>query len=606
MSGRYEASLINTYFDILVRYADQNTTLNFRDLIEVEPRRDGTIDVRLRNLEYDLTRSIKKVVFGFQSVDAVLAAMSDPVKLTLIATPDTLPEALQSAPDTIRQVADDIAQKSGGKFVFEVVNPDAPGASITRQALLDTYRLRPIPVSFFSDQSYYLDMILTVGDQAQILSPGSDLSEASVRTAIESGLKRASSGFLKVVGLWTPSAVPTQDIFGQQQPPLQTWQLVGQQLGQDYTVRSVDLTGGFVPPDVDVLLVIAPQNLSDRERFAIDQYLMRGGSIVVAAGNYAISSNPFGGGIGLQPIQGGLQEMLASYGITVTQSLVLDPQNEPFPTQVARNVGGLVVQEIQAVNYPFFADIRPDAMDRQSPIVSRLSTATMNFVSPIELDQAKNAGRATSILLRSSAKAWLSTSTNIQPAFDVYPDLGFPVEGEPQSYPLAVSVQGVFESYFKNKPSPFQGDVTTPLEDSAQPGDQPAPTPAPGQPISTIDESPETARLVVFGSAEFVDDLILRLSSSLTQDRYLNNLQLVQNAIDWSVEDLDLLDIRARGTLSRVLKPMDAREESFWEALNYGVALMALVAIGAIWRARQRSEQPMALVRQPDSHGVEQ
>jgi ABC-2 type transport system permease protein len=594
VSGRYEASLINTYFDILVRYADQNTTLNFRDLIEVEPRRDGTIDVRLRNLEYDLTRSIKKVVFGFQSVDAVLAAMSDPVKLTLVVTPDTLPEALQSAPDTIQKVAGDIAQKSGGKFAFELVNPDAPGASITRQALLDTYRLRPIPVSFFSDQTYYLDMLLAVGDQVQVLSPGADLSEASARTAIESGLKRSSSGFLKVVGLWTPPATPTQDPFGQLQRPLSSWQLLNEQLGQDYTLRSVDLTGGQAPPDVNALVVVAPQNMSDMERFAVDQYLMRGGAVVVAAGNYTIQADPFSGGLGLQPVQNGLQDLLASYGISVTHSLVMDPQNEPFPVRVQRDVGGFVVEEIQALNYPFFPDVRSDGMDRESQIVSRLSAVTMNFASPVELDAAKNAGRQTSVLLRSSPQSWLTTNTNVQPNMQLYPGLGFPVEGEQKSHPLAVSVQGVFTSYFKDKPSPFQAGA--PLQSDAPGPAQLTPTPAPAQPVGLVEQSPDTARLVVVGSAEFVDDVVLQLSASLTQDRYLNNLQFVQSAVDWSVEDLDLLGIRARGALTRVLRPMEPREQSVLEALNYGAALLALVGIGAFWRSRRRSERPMDLV----------
>ena len=35
---RYEASVINAYFDILVRYGDQDVVLNFHDLIEVEPQ----------------------------------------------------------------------------------------------------------------------------------------------------------------------------------------------------------------------------------------------------------------------------------------------------------------------------------------------------------------------------------------------------------------------------------------------------------------------------------------------------------------------------------------------------------------------------------------
>ena len=36
VAGRYEASVINSYFDILIRYGDQNVVLSFSDLIEVQ------------------------------------------------------------------------------------------------------------------------------------------------------------------------------------------------------------------------------------------------------------------------------------------------------------------------------------------------------------------------------------------------------------------------------------------------------------------------------------------------------------------------------------------------------------------------------------------
>jgi ABC-2 type transport system permease protein len=111
-----------------------------------------------------------------------------------------------------------------------------------------------------------------------------------------------------------------------------------------------------------------------------------------------------------------------------------------------------------------------------------------------------------------------------------------------------------------------------------------------------LEQSPDTARLVVVGSAEFLDDIVLQLSSRLTQDRYLNNLQFVQNAVDWSVEDLDLLGIRARGTITRVLKPMDQRDEQTWEYANYLIAGIALILIGVLWYYRRRHEQPIELV----------
>ena len=115
-------------------------------------------------------------------------------------------------------------------------------------------------------------------------------------------------------------------------------------------------------------------------------------------------------------------------------------------------------------------------------------------------------------------------------------------------------------------------------------------------PLPTIDVSPETARLVVIGSGEFLDDVVFGISSQLTRDRYLNSIKLLQNAVAWSTEELDLLKIRARGTANRVLIPLSESAQSFWEGLNYVVALIAVVALGVLWGARRRNQQPMELL----------
>ena len=590
VADRYETAIINAYFDILIRYGDQSVVLNFSDLIEVEQGREGDVEVRLRNLEYDLTSSIKKVVYGFQSVEAVLAALDEPAKLTIYVTPNTLPEGMLEAPQTIESVAQAIASESEGKFTYTIVDPDVAGSPITRQDLYDMYGLQPFAVSLFSGETYYLHMVLTVGEKTQIVYPSGELSEGDVRAAIEAALKRSSSGFLQVVGLWTPPAEPTQDMFGQMQQPLSSWGQVGQSLRQEYEVRSVDLSSGQVASDVDVLLVIGPQGLTDIERFAIDQYLMRGGAVIVAAGNYGITLNQYSGGLILQPLADGLQEMLASYGIQVSDSLVMDMQNEPFPVPVTRNVGGFTVQEIQAIDYPFFVDVRTDGMATDSPVVSNLPAVTLNWVSPITLDEGLNADREVVELLRSSVNSWTQPDTNIQPNFEMFPDLGFPVGAVGEQYTLAVSVQGAFESYFQGRPSPF-------VEGALDEGPAEGPIPA------TIETSPETARLIVIGSTEFVDDVVFDISSSLTMDRYLNSLKLIQNAVAWATEDLDLLSIRARGTQVRVLIPMEEGEQSFWEGANYVVALIALIVIGSVWNSRRKNEEPMQLVGTDKSTG---
>jgi ABC-2 type transport system permease protein len=501
-------------------------------------------------------------------------------------TPNTLPSDLSTVPETVTKVAEELAQQSGGKLTYQVIDPDAPGTAVTRQALQSTYGLQPIAVSFLSPDSYYLHLLLQIGDEVQVLYPTGTLTEADIRSELEAAIKRATPGFLKTVGLWLPDLAPVQNPYGGTSEPISSWQYLQQQLSQNYTVESADLSTGRVPGNVDVLVLVAPQGLGETELYAVDQYLMRGGSVVVAGGNYALSQGQWFGGISVEALQGTLTDLLKSYGVEVAQSMVLDPQNEPFPIQVPRTVGGVTVTEIQQLPYPYFVDVRSDGMAPDSSVTANLPAVTLQWTSPLTMTVESSADREVTVLLNSTSESWSGSSLEVTPDNETYPEMGFPT-GEPQrSFPLAVAVRGAFQSYFKDKASPLQAEAGA--------------TQAVTGTLGTVAFSPSSARLVVFGSAEFVDDALLQLSQSMSGDRYLYNLQLMQNAVDWSVEDEDLLSIRSRGTFARLLEPLDKGQQTLWEGLNYGVALVALVAIGVVWAMRRRHEEPIELVEEQD------
>ena len=48
-------------------------------LLEVQVNDVDNIEVKLRNLEYDLTRAVKRVAYGFQTLEAVFAKLDKPV-----------------------------------------------------------------------------------------------------------------------------------------------------------------------------------------------------------------------------------------------------------------------------------------------------------------------------------------------------------------------------------------------------------------------------------------------------------------------------------------------------------------------------------------------
>ncbi len=588
VAGRYESSVVNSYFNILIKYGDQHIVLGFNDLIEVRQRGDGQIDVHLRNLEYDLTKSIKKVVYGFQSLGDVFAKVKQPLTLTAIISRKSLPKELTEMPKNIDKVAQELVKESDGKLRYIPLDPDAEPAKLPQWQ--KRFGVQPIKANFFSNNTFYLYLYLTTGGKNQRIYLTADMGKAEIKKEVAAVLKRSSASFLKTIGLWVPSTKVSRQMTIMGQQPRSQYQIIQQTLPENYNLEKVDLSKGRVPGDIDVLLLMAPQNMTNMARFAIDQYLMKGGAVVALAGNYLLDLNPYSKNLRVKKVKNGIDDLLNYYGIKIGKSLVMDEQNEPFPIPITRNLGGFQVQEIKRLDYPFFVDVRAGGMGKKSPIVANLPAVTMNWASPLTLNEKKDKGRKVIRLLTSSPNTWLQNSTNIQPDMQRYPDSGFAPGQHMKSELLAVSERGVFKSYFADRPDPRQIERA---KEAQSKKDDKGKVNLPIGPV--IKKSPESARLVVVGCSEFINDTVIQISRSISQDRFLNNIGFLQNSVDWAVEDEDLLSIRSRGNQARLLMPLTHRQQIFWEWLNYIIALLALVLIslyGSLWR---RKEKPMIL-----------
>ena len=599
VTGRYEAAVVNSYFHILIKYGDQFQVLDYRDLIEVDPRPAGPPDVRFKNLEYDLTSTIKKVVYGFKSVAAIFENVQH-AELVAIVTPETLPASLEKVPEWIDKAVAELNKEAFGKLSYRTVHPDEAG----RKQVAEEYGIRPHLASLFSDTTFYLDLFLEVDGARTRVYFSDPITETSIRKDIEAALKRGASGFLKTVGLWTPDGgVPP--MLGMR-PPGGSYRMLREILKQGYNVEDVDLSQGRVPAGIDVLVLVGPQRLDDVAKVAVDQYLMRGGSLIVLGGRYELDERPGMRSLALKELRDGVTDLLEHYGVHVDKALVMDEQNEPFPVPVNRNIGGVVIQEIHRIAYPYFVDVRPDAMAKDSMLTANLPAVTMNWVSPLRLDR-RDDWQVTE-LLRASDRSWTTTSTVAMPDFKAYPELGFPRGEEGGGALLAVAVSGSYQSAFSGKEDPRVAKLREEMErkrkqkaeqaeeggkeDDAEKEDA-AREEEPVLPPPLVDRSPGGTRLAVVGSSSFITDTVLTMSRSLGGERFLNNLQFVQNLVDWAVEDEALLAIRSRGGQARLLDPMSRQRQRFWELLNYGLAIGGLLASVFAGNRLVRRQRPL-------------
>src|SRR5690606_28244381 len=98
-----------------------------------------------------------------------------------------------------------------------------------------------------------------------------------------------------------------------------------------------------------------------------------------------------------------------------------------------------------------------------------------------------------------------------------------------------------------------------------------------------IERSPESARLILIASNTFASDAALDLASRGIGTPLTKPVEFLQNAIDWSLEDRDLLALRGHTQFARTLAPLTEGERRLWEYLNYGLALAGLLAVWG-WR----------------------
>ena len=159
--------------------------------------------------------------------------------------------------------------------------------------------------------------------------------------------------------------------------------------------------------------------------------------------------------------------MLRHYGIDVQNSLVMDMQNQPFPVQTVRDAGGFQVQEIQALNYPFFVDVRADGMDQTAGHCRRFAQcdAELGFAGGGGCRQDGHRHRQHLAPVHGQC---LAAHGHQHPArFNLYPDTGFPVEGETErSSRSAWRFKASCPATLRAKPNPLVATDATGAHDA--------------------------------------------------------------------------------------------------------------------------------------------
>ena len=348
-------------------------------------------------------------------------------------------------------------------------------------------------------------------------------------------------------------------VLGKKESSLQgDFQLLANSLSRYYTVKEVK-RGEPVPADLTALFVLGGKDLEDYDLFPLDQYVMKGGKVLFAAEGVDVSLQA---NLKAEPLRDQpLLKLLAAYGVTVEPSLVLDSACRRIP--VRKNSGPMIIQSME--RYPHWVSIQGSGLSRKNPITARLSALDLLWPSPLKIQERP--GLSAEVIASSSADSWLQrdrlmTNPYEAPAFKAF------AADSAGKYPLAATLKGGFQSYFKGRPAPVRAGEKSPWAE-------------------TVPASPET-RLLVVGDSDFASDL-MRYSESTY------NLAFFENALDWLSSDDSMASIRTRTARDlRLSKIEDPKRKAgailFAEVVNIGLVPLAVLAFGLLRSLRRREK----------------
>ena len=398
-SSKYQASVTNSYFNILVQYGDEFQTLGFRDLIEVKQAGETNLNVNLRDPEYEITRAIKKALEGYRGSGDIFSGIPQKVQLqAYFSSDDKLPDPLPKLRADLEALIGDYKKSGAGKFDAAIINPDEGGGAVGKR-LEETYGLRPLAAGLLNPKQFWFHLILKSGDKVEQVPLPQSLDKAGLKQNIEAELKRFRPGALRTVALYTPPSTPPMPQLGVAGSGGPSFQLLENKLRQNAQVKAADLHGGRVPEEADILFVAAPDRIDDTQLFAIDQFLMKGGTVIVAASPLKVSLQ---GNLTASPSRSGLEKWLDYHGLEMRQSMVLDRQNAPLPIPVERDVGGIPVRQIQLLDYPYFVDVRENGLAHGDAPTVGLNQLTLSWAAPIKIDAEKTKAQKVVRLIESS------------------------------------------------------------------------------------------------------------------------------------------------------------------------------------------------------------
>lgn len=479
----------------------------------------------------------------------IVSALEKPVELLFFYSEEATADVpqLRSYGIRVQELLREMVIASAGNLSLRVIDP-VPFSEEEDEAV--EYGVQRVPLSQGGDQVFFglvaLDMTTLPAEGEAPAAATNFETIGLIRPDQEEFLEYEFSKLITQVANPMPpvvgflSSLPIDGgVNTQTMTPTSPWMIMDS-MRQLFEVRRVSPNVQLIDEDINILLLVHPQELTPQTLYAVDQFVLRGGKAMVFVDPNADSqSQPGQDGvpIALENQASDVAALFSAWGVSYDPVRVVADRdlalmvNVGDATRPVQHYGMLGVQRQGFAN-----DIITNSLQ------------VMNFSSVGALFKAEGATTNFDPLVQSSANAMLMEG-------DFFKALTDPTilldEFQPTDirYTIAARISGNVRSAFPDGAPAIavdaEVDLSTASEESAEPVDLPP----------HLNESQGTVNLIVVADTDFLRDrLWVQIQNFLGQrvpQAFASNADFVMNSLDSLAGNAELVTIRSRGRSAR-------------------------------------------------------
>ena len=488
----------------------------------------------------------------------------------------------------VRDLLEEYVRLAKGKIKLELIDPRTYSAD-EEEAVRNGIKRFPIS----DDESFYFGMLaiteLGKDEAIEFFEPNrQELVEYDVSKIISSLMQRKKRkvgivSSLPVMGPANMSPYMMQMMRMQGRQPDPPWTIT-RQMQMDYDVQSVTLDTHEVPDDIDFLMVVHPKDLDEKALFAIDQFVMKGGKLMVFVDPHCLADrppqdprNPYAG-MGYNA-GSNLDRLLRKWGVVVADRTIA------VDRAVATKTGRPPVAFLP------YLTLNDQCVSPAEAMVAKLNDVRMLFAGAITKHGDPKTAIRPLLSTTKTGSIWVpadATSLNMPDPQKIQKE----VRDGTEPVILACLITGEIKTNFPNgieikddsadsevpdtQPATTQPATTQPATTqpaTTQPATtQPATTqPATTQPaaiqpkdktkhIESIEEAAKGATVLVVSDVDIMTDMLCYERSFFGMAQSGSNVPFVLNALEYLSGSEDLITIRSRGRFIRPFTVLDEIE----------------------------------------------